>query len=336
MHVFVTGATGFVGLHTVLELLAAGHTVRLGVRNAEKMQALYAAHGIEPVDFAVGEITDKTSVDRALDGCDGVVHTAALVSLDPGQAELMHRTNVTGTRLVVGGAVERGCKSVVYVSSAASLFDPARSVLDESAPLANPRSAYARSKVDAEQFVQALVEQGAPVAITYPTAVVGPDDPAMSEGNQSLRFILRHLHVNTSTGLQVIDVRDLARAQRLLLEGGHSGRYVVAGHFAPWREVGDLLREVTGRRLRALPVPGPVMRAVGSAVDLLGLAPRLETPITREAMDFATRWVFCDDSKLRDTLKMDYRPIAQTFADTARWLAEAGHVDPAWAENIRD
>ena len=66
MHVFVTGATGFIGLHTVLALLRAGYRVRLDVRNAEKMQALYSRRGIAADDFAVGEITDKVSIDRAL------------------------------------------------------------------------------------------------------------------------------------------------------------------------------------------------------------------------------------------------------------------------------
>ena len=86
MHVFVTGATGFIGFHTVQALLAAGHTVRLGVRDVGKMKALYEARGIEIDDYAVGEITDKKAIDAALEGCDAVVHTAAMVSLDAAKA----------------------------------------------------------------------------------------------------------------------------------------------------------------------------------------------------------------------------------------------------------
>ena len=335
MHVFVTGATGFVGLHTVLALLAAGHSVRLGVRNAQKMQALYARHDVEPMDFAVGEITDQVSVDRALDGCDAVVHTAALVSMDPGQAGLMHKTNVSGTQRVIGGAVERGIERIVYVSSAAALFNPALPVIDESAPLAAPGSPYARSKVDAESLVQGLIDQGANIAITYPTGIMGPDDPALSEGNQSLLIILRYCHVHTSTGLQIIDVRDLARAQVGLLEGGHAGRFLLAGHYQSWRDIGVILEQVTGRSLRKLPLPGALLRASGHMADLLSRLRPLDLPISSEAMTFATRWVYCDDSKLRSTLGLQWRPLATTLADTTRWLAQAGHVDARWARALK-
>lgn len=335
MHVFVTGATGFVGMHTVLALLEAGHTVRLGVRNAQKMQSLYTAHDIEPVDFAVGEITDQVSVNRALDGCDGVVHTAALVSLDPGQAELMYKTNVEGTRAVIGGAVERGIESIVHVSSAAALFDPALPVIDENTPLAAATTPYARSKADSARYVHQLIDEGAKIAITYPTGVIGPDDPAMSEGNMSLLFILNNCHVNTSTGLQAIDVRDLAAAHLKLLEGKKSGRYLAAGHYNEWHPFGKLLREVTGQRLLALPVPGALMRGIGSIMDVVAKFRPLELPVSREGMNLATRWVVCDDSKLRRELDLGYRPLRDTLADTIHWMAGKGHVGAHWAEKLR-
>ena len=334
MHVFVTGATGFIGMHTALALLEAGHSVRLGVRNAQKMQALYAQHGIEVDDFAVGQITDALAIDRALDGCDAVVHTAALVSLDAKQAEQMYRTNVVGTRNVIGGAVDKGIESIIHISSAAALFDPRLKSIDESTPPAPANTAYARSKVDSEKYLQGLIDRGARVAMTYPTGVMGPDDPAMSEGNQSLLFILNNTHVITSSGLQIIDVRELAAAQVKLLEGKKSGRYLVAGHYVSWREFGELLENVVGRSIRTLRLPGALLRALGSGVDLIGRIRPLETPVTREGTEFATRWVVCNDSKLRKELDMTYRPLRATVADTIVWLARAGHIDASWANHI--
>ena len=289
----------------------------------------------EPVDFAVGEITDQVSVTRALDGCDGVVHTAALVSLDPGQAELMHRTNVEGTRAVIGGAVERGIESIVYVSSTAALFDPALPKIDENTPLAAASTPYARSKADSARYVQQLIDEGAKIAITCPTGVVGPDDPAMSEGNMSLLFILNNCHVNTSGGLQVIDVRDLAHAHLRLLEGKKSGRYLAAGHYSEWRHFGDLLRKVTGRRLLALPVPGALMRGIGAVMDVVAKVRSPKLPISHEGMTLATRWVVCDDNKLREDLALQYRPLEETLADTVRWMADSGHVGEHWGQNLR-
>lgn len=335
MHVFVTGATGFVGFHTVVALLQAGHSVRLGVRNAEKMQALYAKHGIAITDFAVGEITDKVSVERALDDCDGVVHTAAIVSLDANMAEQMHTTNVVGTQLVIGGAVARGMESIVYVSSAAALFNPALDKIDESCPLTAATSAYAKSKIDAEKYVQGLIDEGARVAITYPTGVVGPDDPSMSEGNQSLSIIFKYTHMNTAGGMQVIDVRELASAHVGLLEGKKSGRYLVAGHYIPWSQMGEMLDAITGLTLRKVNVPVWLLRALGSSVDLIGRVKSIDVPLTREAVTYATEWVLCDDSKIRNQLGLEYRPLRETFKDTILWMAQAGQIDRKWVARIK-
>lgn len=329
-HVFVTGATGFVGLHTVRALLSAGHSVRLGVRNAQKMQDLYARYGIAVDDFAVGEITDRVSIDRALQGCDAVVHTAAMVSLDANDAELMYRTNVTGTELVVGGAVERGIESIVYVSSGAALFDASLVTINESTPLAAASTAYARSKVDAERYVQGLIDRGANIAITYPGGVLGPDDPAMSEANQSLLFILNNFHIHTSTGLQVIDVRDLAAIHERLIVEKRSGPYLVSGHYSSWSEFGEALESAIGRKLLKIPVPGGLLRAVGSLMDLVGKVKSFDIPINREGMEFATRWVQFDDSKVRRELGVEYRPLRETLYDTVAWLVAAEHVDPKW------
>ncbi|MEH6592065.1 MAG: SDR family NAD(P)-dependent oxidoreductase [Halioglobus sp.] len=331
MHVFVTGATGFIGFHTVRALLAQGHSVRLGVRNVAKMRALYSAAGIAVSDYVEGEITDRDAIAAALEGCDAVVHTAAMVSLDANRADQMYQTNVIGTQVVIGTAIDKGIRSIVHVSSAAALYDPFASTLDESLPLARPTSAYGRSKSDSDQFVRDRIAEGAPVAITYPCTVLGPDDPAMSEGNQGLAIFFNRTFLHTSSGMQMIDVRDLAQVHVALLEGGKRGPYLVAGHYRSWPELGQTLDRVTGRTLHKLPVPAWVLRMLGAAVDQLGKVFPVDTIVTGEAVNYATRWVYADDRKVRNELDFSYRPLEQTLADTVRWLAAAGHVESYWA-----
>jgi dihydroflavonol-4-reductase len=334
MHVFVTGATGFIGFHTVRALLEGGHTVRLGVRNVAKMKALYGAQGLPIDDFAVGEITDKEAVDAALDGCEAVVHTAAMVSLDPTKAEQMYHTNVTGTRLVVGGAVAKGIRSIVHVSSTAALFDPATAVVNESLPLARQTSPYGKSKADSEGYVRELIDNGAPIAITYPSGVLGPQDPAMSEGNQGLAIFFNQTFVLTSSGMQVIDVRDLAQVHVALLEQKKTGCYLVSGHFRSWDELGQILDRITDRKLRKLAIPGWLLRALAGGIEALSGLLRFDTALTPEAAMYGTQWVYVDDRKVRGELNISYRPIEQTLADTIRWLADSGHIETYWAQKL--
>jgi dihydroflavonol-4-reductase len=336
MHVFVTGATGFIGYHTVLALAAAGHSVRLGVRNAEKMRQLYANSGIDVSDYAVGEITDAVSIDRALQDCNAVVHTAAMVSLDPGDEQRMRHTNLTGTQRVIGGAVERGIRSIVHVSSIVALFNPRVPRIHEALPVATPASAYARSKVECDQYVRGLIEAGANILLTYPSAVVGPDDPAMSEGNHGLAYFFNNTFIHTTTGMQFIDVRELASVQTRLLEQQKSGYYLVSGHYLPYRELGALMESITGRKLRKVAAPRLLLRALGHIVDFIdGHITTLDTPLTLEAVTYAADWVYADDSKVRGELDLEYRSLRETLTDTVAWLAAVGQIDRQWADDLQ-
>ncbi len=333
MKVFVTGATGFVGYHTVLALTRAGHDVRLGVRNAAKMQALYEGTGVDVSDFAVGQITDKVSIDQALQGCDAVVHTAAMVSLDPSDEEHMRHTSLAGTQCVIGGAVEQGIESIVYVSSVAALFDPARDVLNEETPLAQPESAYGKSKRECDAWVRGLQAEGARIAVTYPSGIIGPDDPGMSEGNQALAYFFNVSFMHTTTGLQLIDVRDLADIHVRLLEQSKCGPYLTTSTYTPYKPLGKLLDSVISRPLRKLPAPKLLLQLTGAVVDFFDRhIMHLNTPITGEAVRFATQWVYADDSKVRGELDIAYRPLVDTLRDTVRWLAREGHIKSGWVD----
>ena len=334
MHVFVTGATGFVGFHTVMALHKAGHSIRFGVRNAEKMKRLYAPYGIDTSDFAIGEITDAEAIQQGLQGCDAVVHTAAVVSMDPNKAEHMMHTNLTGTKLVIGGAVKLGIKSIVYVSSVAAIYDPNADIINEATPLSHPNTAYGKSKQQCEMYVRGLIDAGANIAITYPSAVVGPQDPAMSEGNQSIKIQINIACVNTSSGQQIIDVRDLAAVHVGLLSQSLSGRYVVGGEFLPWRELSATIDRVTQKTTRKLSVAKPLLMLGGILADWLGKLIPHNLPFSREAMMYATQWIYADDSKVSKALDITFRPIDETLRDTIFWLAETKHINPHWADNI--
>ena len=178
------------------------------------------------------------------------------------------------------------------------------------------------------------MQDGAKIAITYPAAVMGPDDPGLSEPNEGTSFFFKMCFLNTTSGQQIIDVRELANVQVRLLEEKKSGRYLVTGHFIPWKELGLLLDNITGKKLLKLSIPVTILRMVGTLVDFIGKIKPLPIPITREAITYATEWVYADDSKVREELNISYRPLEETMKDTVVWLAKAGHIKAKWAENI--
>ena len=325
MRVLVTGGTGFAGSHSVRALRSAGHSLRLLARSREKVERVFG--DAAPADVVVGDVTDPSAVAKALDGVDAVVHCAAVVAIEARRAQEVRDTNLRSVELVVGGAAERGVGAIVYVSSLGALFAPG-APLSERSPIATAQSPYARSKADGEAYVRGLQDAGAPIRTVYPPAIVGPDDPGLSEGNHTIRAFLTQLMVDTPTGFEVVDVRDLAALIAALVDPGAApGRYVVGGAYLSWTDTIALMDELTGRRVRRIAMGGPLLRWLGRVGDLIKHIYPFDFPLSGEAMDFATQWPGVIRSPAIDELGIRFRDSRETYVDTIRWLYRAGHLD---------
>ena len=329
MRVMVTGGTGFAGSHTVREFVQRGHSLRLLVRDAEKVRRVFDPLGIgfPKEDVIVGDIGDPDAVDRAMYGCDAVFHGAALVAMRRSMAKQVLETNARGVEFVVGGAHRRGVPSIVYVSSMSIFFTPTSGPLSIDAPVAAGSTAYARSKVAAEETVRRLQKEGAPIRVSYPTGILGPDDPGRSEANNALRIFFRQTGINTSNGFQIVDVRDLAALHGKLLElpdGAH--RYAAAGPYLDWPSTYRLLDDITGTRLWRFPCPGGLLRKAGSIGDLVKNVWDFEFPLTRDAMEYASLWPGTAPNNTTRDLGIEFRSARETYTDAVRWMYVAGHL----------
>jgi len=316
-----------VGSHTAAALVRRGHDVRLLVRDAARIERALGPLGVDrAVEAAVGDVTDAQMVERGLDGCDGVVHAAAVFTLDRRRDDEIAATNVRATELVLGAARRLGLDPIVHVSSVSALLPSARPVLGPDEEPGHPTGVYARSKADAERVARAMQADGAPVVITYPGAVWGPNDP--TRGDQ-VRMVVNFLKFGvipvTTGGMPVVDARDLGAVHAACFERGRGPRrFMAGGEFVSIARLIEILRTLTGRRLLAVPVPAPAMRALGGLGDIVQRVAPVSLPLTHEAMVTLTGGVPCDNRRTTDELGVEFRPVAETVGDTLGWLHETG------------
>jgi dihydroflavonol-4-reductase len=330
MRILVTGGTGFIGSHTVHALRNAGHDVRLLVRNEAKARSLWSEHPEVLEDLVVGQITSGPATVDALRECDGIVHTAAPVALAASRSEARRVTNenLRSVRLLIERAVDDGLERIVHLSSVAVFDTAGLERADESCPIHVKGDAYARSKSAPERFVRDLQDRGALISITYPTSVLGPADPGLSEAMRGIVGMMKSGVMVTSSGFQLIDVRDCAEVhEQLISREPRAGRYLLTAPYLPWEQLAELLDQSAGVRLPRLNLPGSLVRAVGVVSDRLRWLADIDPMMSREATRLATQWVAFDASAVERDLGFTFRDPIATLKDTIRFLAEAGHID---------
>ena len=175
MKAFVTGATGFVGSHVARVLAEQGADLRLLVRadsNPKNIEGLNA-------ERATGDLRDSASLEKAMAGCDVVFHVAADYRLwvrDPGQ---MYRSNVEGTRAIIGAARKNRVRRVIYTSSVATMgftLNGKPADEDSTVSLEDMIGHYKRSKFMAEAVALEAGRGGMDVVVVNPSTPVGAHD----------------------------------------------------------------------------------------------------------------------------------------------------------------
>jgi nucleoside-diphosphate-sugar epimerase len=329
LKILITGGTGFVGSHVCRQLIAAGHTVRLLVRNADKAQRYYSEWGEGIPELAIGDVTDLASVKAALAGCDGVVHAAAATPMQKSSIEEMFAVNVEGVKNVVESALDLGIKRIVCISSITAIFNKNPAKVSGDARLTKSKLPYGKSKAQAEIYLRKLQVQRAPIIMVYPGGVIGPDDPGFSDSFKALKHRIENgFRIFGKGGIQYVDVRDLAALICSLAISGGSGRILIPGVYTTWTELADTVEAVSGCQLQRIQAQGWKLRLVGRMTDVIRLFKTVDTPISAETMRYATLWPNVPNSPELARLGLSLRSSRETFADAIEWMVEAGHLAP--------
>ena len=261
MRIYVTGATGFVGSHVARELRERGADVR-----AERV-----------------DLVDAASLERAVTGCDAVVHVAALYSYEA-DPNLMERVNVQGTRALLAACARAGVRRVVHTSTAGTCGPvPGRPATEaDAAPSWELAVPYKRTKLAGERLA---LEAGA--VVVNPTTPVGDGDRKPTPTGRMVAGVATgrlRAFVGT-TGLNVVDVRAVARGHALALEHGEPGeRYLLGGVDLALEELFAAIADLAGRPRPRLRVP----YAVAVAASRAGLVNRDQVRLARLPMYFSS------------------------------------------------
>jgi dihydroflavonol-4-reductase len=328
MHAFVTGGTGFIGGAVVRRLTEAGHQVRVLVRPGADTRQLDGL-AVERVDGSLG---DGDSLRAGMAGCDWVFHVAALYSYWGHSQEDFYQTNVEGTRRVLETARQEGVKRIVHTSSIAVLgVHQDRTPADEQTPssLADRIGPYQRSKFLAEELVRDQVRQGLPVVIVNPSTPVGIGDHKPTPTGQIIvDYLNGRMFGYVDTGLNIIDVDNVAAGHLLAAERGQVGeRYILGGENLTLKQLLDLLAEVSGQPPARLRIPHWV--ALGWSyldVAMARLSPGRTPAATPEKVRLSHRYEFFDPGKAVRELGLPQTPARQALSKAVAWYRANGYV----------
>ncbi len=310
--VLVTGASGFVGWHVARRLIERGHRVRALVRNGSRIPEL----DVEPV---TGDLRDASSLDRAVAGCSVVYHVAADYRLWSKNSADLYASNVDGTRNMLTAAQSAGVERVVYTSTVGCVSG------DEATPitLSDMTGAYKRSKFMAEQAALEFALKGFPVVIVNPTAPMGDHDFKPTPTGQMVADFLRDaMPAYIDTGLNVVNVRDVAEGHLLACERGRAGERYILG--SENMTLGGILKElaaITGRKAPTLKLPYFVAWTAGAITTglayLTGIPPR--APL--DAVRMAKKKMWVTHAKASRELGFAPAPARSALEDAVRWFS---------------
>ncbi len=321
--VLVTGASGFLGWHVARLVAESGLPVRAMTRGRHPVPEL-------DVEVVVGDLTDPASLQRAVDGCSVVYHVAADYRLwSPNPAEL-YQSNVEGTRHLMQAASEAGVDRVVYTSTVGCIGFVEGGLGDETTPvsLGEMSGHYKRSKFLAEKVALEFAAKGLDVVIVNPTAPVGDHDFKPTPTGQTIvDFLRRKMPAYLDTGLNIVDVRDVARGHLLACEKGRAGeRYILGGENLTLEQIFAELARISG-------VPAPRVRipygvawtaaAVGGVISKwTGKPPR--APM--EGVRMAKKKMWVNHDKAARELGYQSAPASVALGNAVAWFREHGYV----------
>lgn len=334
MTVLVTGATGFIGGNLARALAARGDDVRALVRPGANDLAIRDT-GVAQV---AGDLLDANSLQRAVSGCDIVYHCAATYVLWAADPSLIYKANVEGTRNLLDAARHAGVRRVVFTSSVSTIGLPANGAghphgnlgaEDMPADPSHLIGHYKQSKYQAEQLALAANEDGLEVVVVNPCAPVGKwDVKPTPTGRIPLDFARGHIPGYLNTGMNLVDVADVAQGHILAMERGRPGeRYILGHRNLTLSQVFGMLATITGRRAPRLRFPFWLITGLAYCDQWVESSILRRHPtIPVEGVKIARHPMYVSSQKAVTELGLPQSPVETALEKAIRWFTDHGYL----------
>jgi dihydroflavonol-4-reductase len=323
MNVFITGGTGFIGSHLVKRLVREGHHLTCLVRKTSDRRLLQSL-GVAMVE---GDVIQRESLRRGMQGCEQVVHLAAAFNFWSPDPDIYRRTNVEGQRNVMEVALELGVPRVIDISTLGIWGNTHDRPINENSRFGDRWSGrYFQTKCEGHLLTWELYQKhGLPLVSVHPAAVTGAGDhtgfgPIM----QMMKSGQYSSHLFPENRMPTIHVRDVVEViARLLVKDGLIGEKFIVGKESPtYRELGDLMCESLGLPCLKRTMPGSLALFASYVMtriaDITKKPPLYEYEVIKMMQD---DWLV-DGSKVERELGLTYTPLSLAFEELATWLQE--------------
>lgn len=326
MRVFVTGGTGFIGANLVRLLLQQGYTVRALVRSSSSLSNL---QGLD-LEIVEGDLNDANLSEKMRD-CRVLFHVAAHYSLWQKDKDKLYTCNVLGTRNILEAARKAGIERTVYTSSVAAIGvgTPRKSVNEtHQSPVDELVGYYKKSKYWAEREAVKAVQQGQDIVIVNPSTPIGAYDiKPTPTGEIILRFLRRQMPAYVDTGLNLIDVRDVAWGHLLALDRGKTGdRYILGHQNLSLKFILEELADITGLAAPKYNVPLWLPLSV-AWVDEKVLTTFGKTPsVPLDGVKMSKQPMYYDASKAVKELGLPQSSIKNALKDAVGWFIKNSSI----------
>lgn len=316
--ILVTGATGLVGSHLLVQLLQENEEVKALFRSEkqiEKVKNVFAFYNqltlFDKINWVKGDITDIPSLEIAFKNITHVYHCAALISFDPSDEDKLRKINIEGTANVVNCCIDFGIKKLCHVSSIAALGNPKEheTTITEETEW-NPEelhSDYAITKYGAEMEVFRGHQEGLEIVIVNPGVIFGYGFPKRGS-DIIIQSVKKGLSFYTKGTIGIVSVEDVVKCMISLVKSNSNGeRFTLVGENIKTKKLLDFIAEKLNVKKTSIEATKSIMAIAWRMDWLISKLLNRKRRLTRITSEAALSETTFDTSKIESNLKFEFQ-----------------------------